>query len=242
MNQESIQWPTIPSFTEASKLRDLLIQETGRSYVVREVMDGFSVARAVTQEEERSTSPESPPDTGDGEAPLPAPLVLRPAWRISWMSGLLALLTGALAIGAHDLIPRLLDLLADTVGRETVASALSVLPVHPANLVAWSALALCGWILLGWIYHRYVRLYRVTPDAVEEHVGIVARQTRRVRLQHVRSVGLRQTFFGRLFNVGDLEFASSGTGEVDIVFRGIRSPATMRAHIQELMNAGQVTQ
>ncbi|MFN2348854.1 MAG: PH domain-containing protein [Thioalkalivibrio sp.] len=153
------------------------------------------------------------------------------------MSGLLALLFGALAIAAQELVPRALDVLADLLGQETVASTLAALPVQPAHVVAWGALLLCGWVLLGWVYHRYVRLYRVTPDSVEEHVGIVARQTRRVRLQHVRSVGLRQTFFGRLFNVGDLEFASSGTGEVDIVFRGIRSPATMRTHIQDLMNA-----
>jgi hypothetical protein len=64
----------------------------------------------------------------------------------------------------------------------------------------------------------------------------VAIQTRRVRLQHVRSVGLQQTMFGRIFNVGTLEFASAGTGEIDVRFAGIRRPATVRSLIHERIN------
>lgn len=239
-NRFSVQWPPMTDFAEAAKLRDLLIQEAGRTYVVCEVAGGFGVARA--QEDGLPGPPRSGSSTGNSESHALAPVILRPAWRIGWMSGVLALLMGGLAIGAHDLVPRFLDALANSVGHETVAGILDALPVHPATLVTGAALLLCGWILLGWVYHRYVRLYRVTPEAVEEHIGIVARQTRRVRLQHVRSVGLRQTFFGRIFNVGDLEFASAGTGQVDVVFQGIRRPAAMRGHIQELMNASQVSQ
>jgi uncharacterized membrane protein YdbT with pleckstrin-like domain len=157
----------------------------------------------------------------------------RPAWRVGWGKGLAALLAGGVAFTAQDFVPAMLD---RWLGASTVSQVSDWLPIAPGDAVAVAALAICFLVLGRWVYGRYSRLYRVTHDAIEEIVGIVAIQTRRVRLQHVRSVGLQQTVFGRIFNVGTLEFASAGTGEIDVRFAGIRRPATVRSLIHERIN------
>jgi hypothetical protein len=154
----------------------------------------------------------------------------RPAWRVGWGKGLTALLAGGVALTAQDFVPEMLD---RGLGAERGQPGFPRLPITPGDAVAVAALLICFLVLGRWIYGRYSRLYRVTHDAIEEIVGIVAIQTRRVRLQHVRSVGLQQTVFGRIFNVGTLEFASAGTGEIDVRFAGIRRPAIVRSLIHE---------
>jgi len=220
----TVPWPAVADFAEAVRLRDLLQGEAGHPYQVHPSGDGFVVARAEASSDERA------PRHGTDRTQAIDLVEFRPAWRVGWGKGLTALLAGGVALTAQDFVPVILDRglgvsIADTVSR--------ALPITPGDAVAGAALLICFLVLGRWIYGRYSRLYRVTHDAIEEVVGIVAIQTRRVRLQHVRSVGLQQTVFGRIFNVGTLEFASAGTGEIDIRFAGIRRPATVRSLIHE---------
>ena len=221
---ETVAWPPVVDFAEAVRLRDLLQGEAGHPYQVHPSGDGFVVARAGASPDERA------PRHGTEASAL---VEFRPAWRVGWGKGLAALLAGGVAFTAQDFVPAMLD---RWLGASTVSQVADWLPIAPGDAVAVAALAICFLVLGRWIYGRYSRLYRVTHDAIEEIVGIVAIQTRRVRLQHVRSVGLQQTVFGRIFNVGTLEFASAGTGEIDVRFAGIRRPATVRSLIHERIN------
>lgn len=223
----AVAWPAVTDFAEAARLRDLLQGEAGHPYQVVPSGEGFVVARA-------ETSASGPvPQNRMSATPSGESLEFRPAWRVGWGKGVAALLAGGVAMTAQDFVPAMLD---RVLGAGIADQISSVLPIAPGDAVAVAALVICFLILGRWIYGRYCRLYRVTPDAIEEVVGIVAIQTRRVRLQHVRSVGLQQTVLGRIFNVGTLEFASAGTGEIDIRFVGIRRPATVRNLIHERIN------
>ena len=220
----TVAWPAVADFAEAVRLRDLLQGEAGHPYQVHPSGDGFVVARAGASPDERA------PLHGTDRTEASDLVEFRPAWRVGWGKGLAALLAGGVAFTAQDFVPAMLD---RWLGASTASQVSDWLPISPGDAVAVAALAICFLVLGRWIYGRYSRLYRVTHDAIEEIVGIVAIQTRRVRLQHVRSVGLQQTVFGRIFNVGTLEFASAGTGEIDIRFAGIRRPATVRSLIHE---------
>lgn len=219
-----VAWPADTDFAEAARLRDSLQGEARHPDQAIPSGDGFVVARA-----EVSSDDDGPRHGIDGTPPSDS-LDFRPAWRVGWGKGVTALLAGGVALTAQDFVPEMLDRglgagVADQISR--------ALPVTPGDVVAVTALAICFLVLGRWIYGRYSRRYRVTHNAIEEIIGIVAIQTRRVRLQHVRSVGLQQTVFGRIFNVGTLEFASAGTGEIDVRFAGIRRPASVRNLIHE---------
>jgi len=220
----AVAWPAVTDFAEAARPRDSLQGEAGHPYQVHPSGGGFVVARA------EASSDEHGPRHGIDGTQASDLVEFRPAWRVGWGKGLTALLAGGVALTAQDFVPEVLDRglgagVADQISR--------ALPVTPGDVVAVTALVICFLVLGRWVYGRYCRLYRVTHDAIEEVVGIVAIQTRRVRLQHVRSVGLQQTVFGRIFNVGTLEFASAGTGEIDVRFAGIRRPASVRNLIHE---------
>lgn len=220
----AVAWPAVTDFAEAARLRGSLQGEARHPDQAIPSGDGFVVARA------EASSDEHCPRHGIDGTQVSDLVEFRPAWRVGWGKGLAALLAGGVALTAQDFVPEVLDRglgagVADQISR--------ALPVTPGDVVAVAALTICFLVLGRWIYGRYSRLYRVTHDAIEEVVGIVAIQTRRVRLQHVRSVGLQQTVFGRIFNVGTLEFASAGTGEIDVRFAGIRRPASVRNLIHE---------
>jgi len=220
----AVAWPAVTDFAEVARLRDLLQGEAGHPYQVLPSGDGFVVARAEISASERA------PQNGMSATPPGDSLDFRPAWRVGWGKGVTALLAGGVAMTAQDFVPAMLD---RGLGVSIADQISGALPIAPGDAVAVTALVICFLVLGRWIYGRYSRLYRVTHDAIEEVVGIVAIQTRRVRLQHVRSVGLQQTVFGRIFNVGTLEFASAGTGEIDVRFAGIRRPASVRNLIHE---------
>jgi uncharacterized membrane protein YdbT with pleckstrin-like domain len=92
---------------------------------------------------------------------------------------------------------------------------------------------------IAWMVQRYSQCYRLRDGAIEVQTGLIARRTRRVNLTHIRSVGLEQSLWGRLFSVGHLEFASAGTGEIDIRWQGLRRPASVRQQVQDLIQAAQ---
>ncbi|WP_299315002.1 PH domain-containing protein [uncultured Halomonas sp.] len=219
-----VDWPAAGTFAEAARLRDLLLKEAGHGYMVIETPDGFRVTRTLPADQQAMALPSHPPV---------APLTLRPAWRNGWLLGVFTTLSLAGIIMADELTVRMLMYF---LGRDGTARLISSLPFDPSWIMISICLLIGAGSLVQWIYQRYVRTYRITSDAVEECVGIIARATRKVQLQHVRSVGLRQSIVGRLFGIGDLEFASAGTGEIDIRFQGIRHPARIRQTIQQLMN------
>ena len=64
----------------------------------------------------------------------------------------------------------------------------------------------------------------------------MTRDVTNVRFAEIRTIGLRQGVLDRLLNIGILEFASSGTDDVDIRIHNIADPKMLRDTIQRFVN------
>ncbi|GAB4355709.1 MAG: hypothetical protein Kow0060_07860 [Methylohalobius crimeensis] len=210
-------------FDRAAWLRDVLTDRTGESWRIQKVEGGFAVVGS-----ERKTVPEgtNTPDMTSFDS-----VTIRQALRVSLPFYLPFLLLGALL----GLAPVL------AIRTVLVAMHLPGLPawLDPALVIGF--LRLAGWgvailsalaLFLPWFAHRYV----VTPEGVEQSIGIIARETHRVRFGDIRSIGLKQGLIARLFNIGTLEFSAAGTDGVDVRFVNIVSPMKIREWIERLSN------
>ncbi len=157
----------------------------------------------------------------ENEQDQTATLVLRPAWRLWWGSWLLLLMTLPVAVAPA----RMLGLVPVDNGSALLSG------------VQWLAAGIAVFVVLRMLFQRYSQKFVVSPTGVERCIGIIARDNLRIDFGHVRSVGLRQSVVERLLGVGTLEFASAGTGEVDIVFNGIARPTDRRAQIEDRLRS-----
>ena len=133
-------------------------------------------------------------------------LDLRPAWRNYWASIGIA---GFLLIGF-------------------IGSPASEAGTHWPSF--WIAAALIGLVAL----RRYAARYTVSGDKIQAHQGIISRTQKSVRTGHLRNVNLRQSMVQRALNVGDVEFSTSGGGGIEVVFRGIIDPVSLRDRFDQL--------
>jgi membrane protein YdbS with pleckstrin-like domain len=214
-------------FTSASTIREVLSQQLGTPFVVVEHGQGFAVRQTNLAGQETPAAiqtDEAKPPASEMARPAQADtLVIRPDPRAMWhmypavLGGLFLLLSAA--------IPPWVQALHGYLSFDWAT----------ALVVSGAALALYALfkIYLPVLLHRYT----VTSDAVEATVGIIKRDTTRVRLEHLRSVGMRQTIADRILNVGDLDFYSAGSGAVDVVFSDIRSPWKIKAEIHRRIEA-----
>ena len=95
----------------------------------------------------------------------------------------------------------------------------------------WLAAILIGLAAL----RRYAARYTVSGDKIQAHQGIISRTQKSVRTGHLRNVNLRQSVVQRALNVGDVEFSTSGGGGIEVVFRGIIDPVSLRDRFDELV-------
>ncbi|OOG28869.1 hypothetical protein B1C78_00615 [Thioalkalivibrio denitrificans] len=226
------------TFDEAAAMRDLVSRETGSPWVVAREGIGFTI-RPGRGSPQDSASPGAAlsgqtsltPGVTRGTPVDAETLILRPAWRCGWPLMIVALAAAAGVFNADRLA--LLFMGADLV---TFWNRWS--PISPGETVALLSAAAMIFALGSLLVWRYGHRYTITPMDVEMRVGIIRRETRTVRMKHIRSVGLRQGFWDRLvLKVGDLEIASSGSGDADdVAFRRIVRPARVREHINSLMH------
>lgn len=139
----------------------------------------------------------------------------RPAWRYQWRALLLSLggLSAALVAVAKGPIPRL-----GSTGHVAVAGGLAGL----------SAL-----VVLVVVYRRYRYGYRIEDNMIEAREGILARKIDALHLNDLRHVEVNQGVWQRILGVGTIRFASAGTDQPEIVFRGVLDPERLRRKLQQ---------
>jgi len=79
--------------------------------------------------------------------------------------------------------------------------------------------------------------YRLYPDRLEVESGLLSRQIENVELFRVRDVGLRQGFFGRLADYGDVYIHSTDSSTPDVHVRSIDKPKDFYQQVRELVSA-----
>ena len=85
-----------------------------------------------------------------------------------------------------------------------------------------------AWILIYSILDQRTRVFTLTTHRAMSKVGIIARKTSEVSIRDIRSVGMSQGIFERLFGLGTVGVASAGTAGVEVQFKGISGPTAVR--------------
>ena len=67
--------------------------------------------------------------------------------------------------------------------------------------------------------------------------GLIQRRTNDLQLRAIEEVRLRQNFWGRMFNYGNVELR--GTGVDDLILPALRDPVAIQKAIQEALGANQ---
>lgn len=84
-------------------------------------------------------------------------------------------------------------------------------------------------------YLRFARHFTIDGKRVCDQFGLVARDQQTVRLNELRTVGLRQGPVQRLIGTGNVVFYSSGSGGADVVFSSILQPKRLRDDVDEFI-------
>jgi len=136
----------------------------------------------------------------------------RPAWRSEWVLITFIVLWGLLTIPA---------LFAATPGS------------GEGNI---TGIFLAVWVvaLVVLLYRHYSWIYRITDDQIESQHGIIARDMKTVRLVDLRNVNVKQSFFQRIFGIGDVEFSSAGGSGIEVAFFGIIKPMDLHTMVKNL--------
>jgi membrane protein YdbS with pleckstrin-like domain len=137
-------------------------------------------------------------------------VTLRPAWRNYWLALLVAIAFGLATVVIALAGPR---------GAEG----------QQAQLVAGGMTVLA---FMSVVFRRYYLRFSVSNGRIASSRGIIARNQHSVRIRDIRSIGLRQNLFQRIFNVGDLAFYSAGSDAAEVQFSGILGPVEWRERIE----------
>jgi len=78
--------------------------------------------------------------------------------------------------------------------------------------------------LVFWKVQTYATRLRVTNKRTVMTVGLLSKATTEVLHDNIRNVKIDQSFWQRVWNVGRVSIASSGTDDEEIVMSGVPSP------------------
>jgi len=92
-----------------------------------------------------------------------------------------------------------------------------------------------AWLIVSILLNFYGTALVVDEQGVTLKKGIITRDETNVRFDEIRTIGLKQGILDRLLNIGMLEFASSGTDEMDIRFFNIPNPQGVKKEIEAII-------
>lgn len=84
------------------------------------------------------------------------------------------------------------------------------------------------------LFHRQNRDYFISGERVEIEWGIVARNSREVRIVDIRSVDIRQNGLLGMLGVGTIDFSSDGNNEGEVRFVNIYRPHRIKELVRQL--------
>lgn len=104
-----------------------------------------------------------------------------------------------------------------------------VLPVFEAKVVA----AISGILSIAYTEIRRRRIaYVVTTHRIMKEAHLFSRRSSTLPMNRITDVHLDQSFFGRLFNFGDLFINTAGEGGFELVMERIPGPGDVKATIE----------
>ena len=215
------------SFDSAAKMRDLLIKESGHLYRVDlfepgNEAAGFIIIRSLQESGNQADYPTNTTGTIKSKT-------YHPALRTY-------LLYFPLAVAALVLVLFAVELWVVVLSKLEIKG----LPVWIDGGLLVNSTQMIGSVCVIWILSAVLINYYGTALVIGSHgltlkQGILTRDVTHIRFSEIRTLGLRQGLLDRLLNIGILEFAFSGTDDVDIRFINIANPTGVKAVIEAII-------
>ena len=112
------------------------------------------------------------------------------------------------------------------------------------GIVLWDS---NGWFLFGGLlvaltafgyilFERSMREYIITPKRVEIIHGFLAKNSHEVRIDDIRAINVKKPGLLGLLGVGDVEFASAGGDDVEVVFSQAARPEAIKGLVRRLQD------
>ena len=95
-------------------------------------------------------------------------------------------------------------------------------------------LALITWLRIA--FERTIKVYIVTPLRIETIFGFVTKSSSEVRIKDVRAINVRTEGLKGWLGVGNVEFASAGGSDVEVVFKGVWKPHKLKKLIRAVQD------
>lgn len=95
---------------------------------------------------------------------------------------------------------------------------------------------LAGLILLFILIERSFRHYIVSEKRIEYLWGIVARNSKEVRIEDIRAINVKKPGLRGLLGVGTVEFATAGSEEVEVAFRDVFGAERVKRIVRSLQD------
>jgi len=125
------------------------------------------------------------------------------------------------------------SLILSLAGLRGLPSAIN--PVFLVNTTKFMGSIWILWLMAGVLLNYYGTRLIIDHRGITFNRGIWTRDETNVRFSEIRTINLRQGLLDCLLNIGILEFASSGTDEVDIRFINMPGPGKVKADIEALI-------
>lgn len=140
-------------------------------------------------------------------------------WLILILSVLLVVMSGPILSVAQQWLPALDQLLSPIL-----------LQIAGAAGIVYAGIVRIGYILLA---NRYF----LTHEEIIEVYGLIQRNRRATRLEHIRRVTVEVSFIGRVLGYGDVLYFTSGSGGVDVRLKNIPDPEGLAGRVEALTKA-----
>jgi len=85
-------------------------------------------------------------------------------------------------------------------------------------------------------WKRKATVYAITNKRVLYDYSFFAKETSSISFDKIQDIHMKQNFIETILNTGNIYFNSSGSGIIEIAFRGVEKPNEIRKTVNELMN------
>jgi len=211
------------SFDDAMDMCALLSRETGDEYTVMPDNHlGFTANRIQSNDKKLNKKQEIENEIRERE--------FHQAWR-GFITNYFEIIIGSLLIMNPY---RVMGWVFYCLGIETLPEWLNLKGVGELLGLGGILLIIYG---LRFIYSHFAEKLYIDDDGVILKKGIIAQSQVQIRFGDIKTIGVQQGILERLMGIGSIHLDSAGTnGTVDIEFRNILDPISMRQNIQNLID------
>lgn len=109
------------------------------------------------------------------------------------------------------------------------AAAVATGVAAPVGFVGLGVGALALLIIGGWKIQRLGDSIRITTKRIIDKKGIFSRNTSDIRIRDIRHIEIKQTFFQRIFGIGDLEISTAASDDgIEVDMSNCPDPAKLQ--------------